>query len=206
MSTDFSYNGTQIVSSGPFKPSNKNVPVDARTRVNAFADISSIPSPYVGMVITVLADENTDGTMKDYKVKSLKANNLGIADSLIDEVVPYADYLGVSGSGVTEEQAENIAKVPSLETNQGDLATLETNAKTDLVSAINELFQSCSNIKQQLVDALTAAGVDASIDESIDGIIAKIESNLTPNEIKGLVTTLSGDELVTLSGVSIGYK
>ena len=34
MSTDFSYGGKQIVASGPFRPSGKNTPVDARTRVN----------------------------------------------------------------------------------------------------------------------------------------------------------------------------
>ena len=34
MSTDFDYNGKQIVSGGPFKPGGKNMPLDARTRIN----------------------------------------------------------------------------------------------------------------------------------------------------------------------------
>ena len=33
MTTDFSYNGKQIVSGGPFKPSGKDMPVDARAVV-----------------------------------------------------------------------------------------------------------------------------------------------------------------------------
>lgn len=120
MATDFSYNKKQIVSSGPFKPSGKNIPVDARTRVEVYADISSIPNPFIGMRITVLADETNSNKMTDYIVKSLKANSSGIADMAINEVVRYVDYLGVSGGssggssgggsgeGLTTEQAQQL--------------------------------------------------------------------------------------------------
>ena len=102
MATDFNYNSKTINASGPLKPTGKDMPVDARTRVETYADIQSIPNPYVGMVITVLQDENNGNVMKDYKVKSLKANTLGIANSVVDEVVPYADYLGANYYTKTE--------------------------------------------------------------------------------------------------------
>ena len=92
MATDFSYGKKQILSSGPFKPSGKNMPVDARTRVEVYADIESIPNPFIGMRITVLADETNSNKMTDYIVKSLKANASGIADMAINEVVRYVDF------------------------------------------------------------------------------------------------------------------
>ena len=91
MATDFSYNGKTINSSGPIKPSGKNQPLDPRTEVKLYADIESIPSPYVGMIITVLEDETNSNKMTDYKVLSLKANNLGVANSAIDQVQRYVD-------------------------------------------------------------------------------------------------------------------
>ena len=117
MSTDFLYGGKQIVASGPFRPSGKNIPVDARTRVNTYADIASIPTPFIGMRITVLADETNSNKMTDYIVKSLKANSSGIADMAINEVVRYVDYLGVSGSssgsssgtGLTDEEKQQLS-------------------------------------------------------------------------------------------------
>ena len=117
MATDFSYGGKQIVASGPFRPSGKNTPVDARTRVNAYADIVSVPTPFIGMRITVLADETNSNKMTDYIVKSLKANASGIADMEINEVVRYVDYLGVSGggsssgsgAGLTDEEKQQLA-------------------------------------------------------------------------------------------------
>ena len=99
MATDFSYDGKQIVSGGPFKPDGKDMPSDARTRVDCYADIATIPNPYVGLKITVKVDETNNNKMTDYIVKSLKANSVGIANTLIDEVVRYVDYLGVSGGG-----------------------------------------------------------------------------------------------------------
>lgn len=101
MTTDFSYGDKAIESSGPIKPSGKNQPLDPRTEVKIYADIETIPNPYVGMIITVLEDETNQNKMTDYKVLSLKANALGIANSVIDRVQKYSEYLGVSGSGGT---------------------------------------------------------------------------------------------------------
>ena len=118
MATDFSYGNTLIGASGPFKPTGKNIPLDARTRVETFSEITTITNPYVGMLITVLNDETNSGKMTDYKVKSLKANSVGIANTVINEVVRYVDYLGVSssgggtsagtGEGLTTEQAQQL--------------------------------------------------------------------------------------------------
>ena len=118
MATDFSYGGKQILSGGPFKPSGKDMPSDARTRVESYADIASIPNPHVGLKITVKVDETNNNKMTDYIVKSLKANSLGAPNSAINEVVRYADYLGVSssgggtsagtGTGLTSEQAQQL--------------------------------------------------------------------------------------------------
>ena len=104
MSTDFSYNDKTIISNGPIKPSGINQPLDPRTEVKLYADIESIPSPYIGMIITVLQDETNSNKMTDYKVLSLKADNLGVANSVVDQVQRYVDYLGASsGGGVSQE-------------------------------------------------------------------------------------------------------
>ena len=113
MSTDFTYGGKQIITGGPIKPSGKDMPSDARTRVESYADIASIPNPHVGLKITVKVDETNDNEMTDYIVKSLKANSMGSANSAIDEVVRYVDYLGVSagggsGEGLTSTQKQQL--------------------------------------------------------------------------------------------------
>ena len=84
MSTDFSYGEKQIITGGPIKPNGKDMPSDARTRVECYADIATIPNPHVGLKITVKADETNNNKMTDYIVKSLKANSAGIANMLID--------------------------------------------------------------------------------------------------------------------------
>ena len=98
MTTDFSYGDKTINSLGPIKPSGTNQPLDPRTEVKLYADIETIPNPYVGMIITVKADETNQNKMTEYKVLSLKANTLGIANSVIDQVQRYVDYLGASTS------------------------------------------------------------------------------------------------------------
>ena len=113
MTTDFGYGNKAIDSSGPIKPSGKNQPLDPRTEVKIYADIETIPNPYVGMIITVLEDETNQNKMTDYKVLSLKANALGIANSVIDQVQRYVDYLGATtgGTGLTSEQEAKLNSI-----------------------------------------------------------------------------------------------
>ena len=149
MTTDFSYGNKAIDSSGPIKPSGKNQPLDPRTEVKLYADIESIPSPYVGMIITVLEDETNQNKMTDYKVLSLKPNSLGIANSVIDQVQRYVDYLGVSnsgsgtgGAGLTPEQEEQLNKIPEIETSINNInESLNTKANTsDIPTNTSELY------------------------------------------------------------------
>ena len=109
MATDFSYNEKTINSSGPMKPSGINQPLDPRTEVKLYADIKLIPNPYVGMIITVLEDETNSNKMTDYKVLSLKADDLGVANSVVDQVQRYVEYLGVSSSGSVSQEDINTA-------------------------------------------------------------------------------------------------
>ena len=99
MATDFNNNNTTITISGGIKPTVKDTPGDVRTRVNTYADMATIPYPYIGMKVTVKADETNNNKMTDYIVKSLKANSLGVSNMVIDEVARYVDYLGISSSG-----------------------------------------------------------------------------------------------------------
>lgn len=56
----------------------------------------------------------------------------------------------------------------------GDSEQLLTNSKSTIVDAINEVFQYGNSVKQNLVDALIAKGVQASTSETFDSLIAKI--------------------------------
>lgn len=58
--------------------------------------------------------------------------------------------------------------------NIGNTSSLNTNNKTNLVSAINEVFQSGVNVKQNLVDALIAKNIDCSTSNTFDELINKI--------------------------------
>ena len=60
MATDFKKNA--IVSGGGFVPSTSNTPLDIRSRINTISDVSSIPSPYIGMIFYVIDED------KYYKV------------------------------------------------------------------------------------------------------------------------------------------
>ena len=349
MATDFLYNNSQIIIDGPLKPKNRNVPIDARYRVNNYADIASIPYPAVGELIFVLSDENNNSEQNIYVIKSLKASYLGISDMLVDEVVTLKEFLGASDINldnyvtttdltdslntkvdkvegmslvsdteiarlanvdnyddttlidliptstsqltndskflssddtinansingksfsepmtkeeydaitdkdpnmfymVTDDNDTLIEGVPSytisdankvLSVNNdgtgtewviqnsggvseipeeyitetelgevtGDLATLNTTTKESLVAAINELFQSSSNVKERLVDALTGYGVEASTDESMNSIVNKVVNTLTPQEVENLIQTLDGSTLVTKEGYVLVYK
>ena len=200
MTTDFTYGGKQILSSGPFKPSGKDMPSDARTRVECYADIATIPNPHVGLKITVKADETNNNKMTDYIVKSLKANSAGIANMLIDEVVRYVDYLGASsGGGVSQEDINTavnnyltehpvqsgatVEQVAQIQANTAAIGTeeLSTTAKT-LKGAINEVFQDVDNGKTLIASAITDKGITTSNNDTFQVMadnISKINSVIT---------------------------
>ena len=128
MSTDFGYDNKTINSTGPIKPSGTDQPGDPRTRVDFYSDIESIPNPYIGMIVTVKMDETNQNKMTDYKVISLKPNALGIANSVIDRVQRYIDYLGVSTGGsvdlsgyATKDELNSKANTSDIPTNTSEL-------------------------------------------------------------------------------------
>ena len=150
MTTDFSYGDKTINSLGPIKPSGTNQPLDPRTEVKLYADIETIPNPYVGMIITVLEDETNQNKMTDYKVISLKPNALGIANSVIDQVQRYVDYLGAtsSGGGLTSEQVQQLtdAYVHS--------QTPHVSAD-DIPTKTSQLFNDNNFVTKSYVDSIT---------------------------------------------------
>ena len=162
MTTDFSYGGKQIVSGGPFKPSGKDMPIDARTRVETYVDIASIPNPHVGMTITVLQDETNDNKMTEYKVKSLKADSYGTANTVIDEVVRYVDYLGVtsfatdlslSGSSLQlKNSAGNlIGNAVTLPSGGSDMNPSDYYTKTEVDTKIGDINTILDNINGEVI-------------------------------------------------------
>ena len=90
----------------PINSLNTNQPLDIRTLVNSYSDIASIPNPYIGMTITVKIDETNDNKMTDYKVKSLKSNELGMNNTVIDEIERLDVYVGMNE---IKSQLEQIA-------------------------------------------------------------------------------------------------
>lgn len=61
------------------------------------------------------------------------------------------------------------------------ITNLETSNKSSLVAAINEVFQSGVNVKQNLVDALIAKGIECSTSNTFEELIVKVnELSLNP--------------------------
>ena len=130
MATDFTYNNKTIDAGGPIKPTGINQPLDPRTEVKIYADIESIPNPYVGMIITVLQDETNSNKMTDYKVLSLKANSLGIANSVVDQVQRYVDYLGASSGGSV---SQGYATTAYVDNKIGDINSILDNINGEVI-------------------------------------------------------------------------
>ena len=163
MSTDFNYSDSVIMTSGPFIPNEKNIPLDSRTRINTIADMAFIPNPYIGMLVYVIDED------KYYKVKTLKANNLGIANSLVDtyevlltangetstpsadtnafNAVEFATDELVFKNGTTEKARVNIGnklviltqqEYDALETKEQDVAYLISDSEQDLSNLVTK--------------------------------------------------------------------
>ena len=195
MATDFNYNNKTIDSGGPIKPSGINQPLDPRTEVKLYADIKLIPNPYVGMIITVLEDETNQNKMTDYKVLSLKANSLGIANSVIDQVQRYVEYLGVStggssssgtgGTGLTSEQEEQLNKIPEMEASINNInESLNTKANTsDIPTNTSELYNDSGFLTSIPSEYVTEQEMNEAIANVSSGGSVDLSGNIFKNKI-----------------------
>lgn len=201
MTTDFNYNNKTIDSGGPIKPSGTDQPGDPRTRVDFYSDIKLIPNPYVGMIITVKMDETNQNKMTDYKVLSLKANTLGIANSVIDRVQKYSEYLGVStggssssgtgGTGLTSEQEEQLNKIPEMETSINNInESLNTKANTsDIPTNTSELYNDSGFLTSIPSEYVT----ETEMNEAIANISSGGSVDLSGNIFKNKTANFLGD-------------
>ena len=190
MATDFSYNEKTINSGGPIKPSGINQPLDPRTEVKLYADIKLIPNPYVGMIITVLEDETNSNKMTDYKVLSLKSDDFGVANSVVDRVQRYVEYLGVStgessssGTGLTSEQEEQLNKIPEMEASINNInETLNTKANTsDIPTNTSELYNDSGFLTSIPSEYVTETEMNEAIASISSGYATKDELNTKAN-------------------------
>ena len=198
MATDFSYNEKTIDTSGPMKPSGINQPLDPRTEVKLYADIKLIPNPYVGMIITVLEDETNSNKMTDYKVLSLKSDDLGVANSVVDRVQRYVEYLGVStggssssGTGLTSEQEEQLNKIPEMEASINNInESLNTKANTsDIPTNTSELYNDSGFLTSIPSEYVT----ETEMNEAIANVSSGGSADLSGNVFKNKIANFLGD-------------
>ena len=201
MATDFSYNEKTVNSGGPIKPSGINQPLDPRTEVKLYADIKLIPNPYIGMIITVLEDETNSNKMTDYKVLSLKSDDLGVANSVVDRVQRYVEYLGVStggssssgtgGAGLTAEQEEQLNKIPEIETSINNInESLNNKANTsDIPTNTSELYNDSGFLTSIPSEYVT----ETEMNEAIANISSGGSVDLSGNIFKNKVANFLGD-------------
>ncbi|SLJ92661.1 MULTISPECIES: tail fiber protein [unclassified Paenibacillus] len=96
-------------------------------------------------------------------------------------------------SSATESDEEGEAATPKAvntvrkqaDTKIGNLSELQTTDKDNLVDALNEVFQSGSEFKGDIADAITAKGVPTSASDSKDTFVQHIESIETSTVING---------------------
>ena len=88
----------------------------------------------------------------------------------------------------------------------GSLSNLKTSTKTDLVSAINEVFQSGNDAKSGLVAALVAGGISAATSETFSSLNSKVKSGLTSKKTKKTGTTRSHSTNNYINITGLGFK
>ena len=205
MSFDFNYGDSTINSSGGFIPTKKNAPTNPREVVDTYADIADIPNPYVGLTVTVKVDETNNNKMTDYKVISLKSNNLGIADMLIDQVQRMDKYLGVfssssgtGGTGLTSEQEERLNKIPEIETSINNInESLNTKANaSDIPTNTSELYNDSGFLTSIPSEYVT----ETEMNEAIANISSGGSVDLSGNVFKNKIANFLGDSQTEVNG------
>ena len=209
--------------------------MNARYRVEKYADIATIPVPAVGELVFVLSDENNDNKQNIYVIKSLKPSNLGVADSLVDEVVPLKTFLGSDDINlsdyVTEDElntslSTKVDKVSGYslvsDTEIARLANVDNYDDTELMNLIPDKTSDLENDSNFIssndeIDATTLNGMIFSkpmtkeeyddINDKDPNIVYLVEDD---NSIEGLPSYSTNDAnkslTVSSDGNSIGWS
>lgn len=117
---------------------------------------------------------------------------------------------GMAATNVQDAIEENKTSILELEKTDGKLANLQTDNKTNLVAAINEVFQNANNGKDIIANAIGSPLVNSdtfsSMGTKIDTLTQTFQNTLT---YKG-VEVLPGDKMSTLidkvGGIELGKK
>ena len=176
----------------PINSINANQPLDIRTLVNSYSDISLIPNPYIGMTITVKVDETNDNKMTDYKVKSLKSNELGMNNTVIDEIERLDVYIGMNE---IKSQLEHIDMFKGEFINVSSFFTL---GEVDDTISIKKALESEYNLNFDKKIFKISERLDYDISNRIlkgSGVICYI-GGLSENE-------LSQEAIITFRGANI---
>lgn len=80
-----------------------------------------------------------------------------------------------------------LQEVEQIETNIGTLSSLQTTVKTNLVGAINEVFQSGSSFKTDVATAITNKGVATQSTDSKETFVANIGAIQTGSAIRPMI-------------------
>lgn len=182
----------KIISSGGFVPSSTDTPIDLRIRVQSINDIYDIELPYVGMIVYVIDED------KYYKIKTLKAKEVGIAlieNALVDT---FEEFSINSSNGNTNESAQmpeifiankNIAsEMKELKRKMQDKSIISIVIDPQIVVENSDATDFKLNLSVEFVNNSITYFDSMKIDKirSIDSAILKLEeSNLynisTPN-------------------------
>ena len=155
MATNFDNNA--LSSSGGFKPSTKDTPIDIRSRVATERDILDIPNPYVGMIIYV------QDTGKRFEVLSIKDIQSGL--SKVSRVDTYKEF-AVGGS-----QEVDLGPYATTEYVDGEIDNLNIPEKlSDLNNDMNYATETFVN------NAIANAQLGGESGEvNLNGLVAKNE-------------------------------
>ena len=94
-------------------------------------------------------------------------------------------------SGNIIDTSELEAQIEEVDNKVGELSNLQTTDKDNIVDALNEVFQLGNDVKQNLVDALIAKGVQASTSETFDSLIAKLNDIQSSDNPYNIITASS---------------
>ena len=111
--------------------------------------------------------------------KYMEYEDLVYYDKKIKEYI--GNFSGNAGSDVTKEYVDN--QDTKINDKIGNLPNLKTNDKSNIVNAINELFQNLDNGKDLIASAITDKGVNTSKNATFETMANNILSIITGGDL-----------------------